>query len=61
VRPNTVRRPRLALGDGAATRVSESGNHGPCSLSQYTAELEEKLDAISSGEMGSLKLARVNP
>ena len=30
MRPHTVRRPRLALGDGAATRVSFFGPTHPC-------------------------------
>jgi len=38
VRPHTVRRPRLALGDGAATRVSFFGTGGGAIIEELSAK-----------------------
>jgi len=59
VRPYTVRRPRLALGDGAATRVSFFGSRAGVSFRTYvlltkvTNELPHMVESLT-GETNSI-------
>jgi len=53
VRPHAVRRPRLALGDGAATRVGFFGPAHPCLEVERTAQ--QTYPKPSAHEFSALK------